>query len=612
MKLGAPLIFNAPLGTARPGRVAGLAGVPTPAALAAWWVVAGAVMLTALGTPPVSRTQEARVLETAREMLETGRGQWLIPHVNGRPRMRKPPLAYWVTAASYGLFGVGEAQGRLPAVLAGWLTVGLVAHTASRLFSERAGFFAGASLLGCALFFRHARLAETDVLAMLFVTAAVYAIWRGCDRWPRRDNCIGPEPTSSAAPAGIATRAAGGAGWLHAAAASMALAALAKGPPAAYPMLFLIVWSVLAGRLRNLWRFVLCGAPLTFIVVAAPWFALTASDPSSGQLIRDLGNSVEGGKGHWDWPHVYVHQLAAATAPWTGVLAVAVVAAARRARGDRRLRGLLVWVAVILVPLCFWGNKQRHYLMTVLPPLTILIGWLVDEALRAPREHPLARAARAVAAGTVAACALAVPSVILAGRLVRGNVAAQDLALAAAISIALAATLLVARRRGTVAASVTFATANVSVFLLVFAMWAPSLQPDNARTIADAIRARYSDGAPLAFVQREDLAIVFYFRRVIPVTRTDADLADLAARTPGLVAIQRLTPGHPDPTPLLVEQLRFAQEDTLYVVGPVVKSGLRRGGGALTDVRGSAPTTVGRTPAFKPKSWIMPGRRRPG
>ena len=71
-----------------------------------------------LGHVPVTRSQEARVLETAREMLDAPRHGWVVPQLNGRPRMQKPPLAYWLTALSFKALGVGEAAGRLPAALA--------------------------------------------------------------------------------------------------------------------------------------------------------------------------------------------------------------------------------------------------------------------------------------------------------------------------------------------------------------------------------------------------------------------------------------------------------------------------------------------------------------
>src|SRR5947209_15359786 len=48
-------------------------------ALIGLWFLLGALMLVNIGGPDVSRTQEARVLETAREMLGSGVRGWIIP-----------------------------------------------------------------------------------------------------------------------------------------------------------------------------------------------------------------------------------------------------------------------------------------------------------------------------------------------------------------------------------------------------------------------------------------------------------------------------------------------------------------------------------------------------
>jgi 4-amino-4-deoxy-L-arabinose transferase-like glycosyltransferase len=541
--------------------------------LLALWLAAGGLLLTALGTPPVTRTQEARVLETAREMLIGEPEQWLVPQVNGRPRMRKPPLAYWLTAGAYRTFGVGEGPGRLPAVIAAWLTVGLTGHLGSRLFGRRAGFFAGATLCGSLLFFRHARLAETDVLAMLFATGATYALWRGAVQWPPGyvAEC---EPVAAPERPIPRTGKLAGAGWFHVAAIAMALAALAKGPPAAYPMLFFVAWCVVERDARPAWRFFASGAPLTFLAVALPWFAYTASHPASVQLLRDLGNSVEGGKGHWDWPYVYVYELALATAPWTAFVAIALVAAWRRWRGDWRVRGLLVWGVVILAPLCFWGNKQRHYLLPLLPPLMVLVGWSLQAALTAASNTPLARATRAAAAGTLVACALGVPGVLLAGVLVRGRLNGPDLALAGVIAAGLALAYVVRRRRGVAEGAVMFGIANVGVLYVAVVLWGPTLTPVTSHFIANQILSRYGPDAPLVFVGREHLPIVFHLKRIIPLARTDAELAAALARHPKLVGIDVVSKGRPPRTAMLAEEMRFDDGDeTDYVVGPLISAG---------------------------------------
>ena len=64
----------------------------SPRALVLLWILSGVVLLIGLGNPPVSRTQEARVLETARQMIGTGYENWLIPKLNGHIRLQKPPL----------------------------------------------------------------------------------------------------------------------------------------------------------------------------------------------------------------------------------------------------------------------------------------------------------------------------------------------------------------------------------------------------------------------------------------------------------------------------------------------------------------------------------------
>ena len=69
----------------------------------ALWILAGAALLAGLGEPPVRRTQEARVLVTAREMVVSPDGlrAWLVPHLNAHIRLEKPPLAYWAAAGAF-------------------------------------------------------------------------------------------------------------------------------------------------------------------------------------------------------------------------------------------------------------------------------------------------------------------------------------------------------------------------------------------------------------------------------------------------------------------------------------------------------------------------------
>ena len=480
--------------------------------------LAAAALLAGIGTGAVDRSQEARVLETAREMLGGPARRWLVPEVNGHVRLQKPPLAYWLSAGSFGIAGVGEGRGRVPFALVGVVTVALTYAGARWLFCGRAALLSAAALLGSELFFRHSRLAETDGPAALFVTAAVLALWRGFE-------LVGTQ------------RPRGALLWFNLASVAMALAALTKGPPALYPLLFFVALVCTERRWNALAWWALGGAPLVLVAVAAPWFVYVATQPDFGQIVGDLENSAAGGQGHKAWFFVYFPQLLVATVPWTGFVVAAVVDAVGRWRADARTRGLLLWSASILLPLCLWGNKQIHYLLPLMPPLMILAGGWIDRALSAVADAPNAKAVRYVLLGTLAACAVAAAAPAIAGYRQRGHVTPLDVILSvAALTIAVAG-LLVYHARGALPAVAVAAAGTPVALAIALGWWFPSLQSANPRTVAAAIRDQFGPG-PYVFYGGENLPLVFHLRSILPVIRDESELAKTLRRDPGVVVVE--------------------------------------------------------------------------
>src|SRR5664279_4952702 len=80
---------------------------------------------------PLIDTTEARYGEIARKMAELN--DWVTPWFDyGVPYWGKPPLAFWVTAISFKLFGVNEFSARLPHLIVSLLIVGLIVWLAAR------------------------------------------------------------------------------------------------------------------------------------------------------------------------------------------------------------------------------------------------------------------------------------------------------------------------------------------------------------------------------------------------------------------------------------------------------------------------------------------------
>src|SRR5436190_21855426 len=76
--------------------------------------------LPGLTTVGLSNWQEAQRALVAREMQD--RREWIVPTVDGRPYLAKPPLIYWCQLAIAGVRGerTGEFELRLTVAVAGW------------------------------------------------------------------------------------------------------------------------------------------------------------------------------------------------------------------------------------------------------------------------------------------------------------------------------------------------------------------------------------------------------------------------------------------------------------------------------------------------------------
>jgi 4-amino-4-deoxy-L-arabinose transferase-like glycosyltransferase len=124
---------------------------------------------------------EPRYAQIAKEMLQ-GEG-WIIPHLNSEVYLDKPPLFFWLMAATAQLIGgMTEFAARFPAALFALLTLPLLFFLGKRLFSEKGGFFAALILATNVEFLWLARRACLDTTLTFFTTAAIALFYVGFQR----------------------------------------------------------------------------------------------------------------------------------------------------------------------------------------------------------------------------------------------------------------------------------------------------------------------------------------------------------------------------------------------------------------------------------------------
>jgi 4-amino-4-deoxy-L-arabinose transferase len=517
--------------------------------LLALWVASLGILLAGLGMPVVQRTQEARVLETAREMLESrGWNQWMIPVLNGQVRMHKPPGAYWAAAAGFKLFGVNEFGGRFFFAVAGWLTIGLSYQFGRKLIYESAGLFAAGMLLGSFMFFRYFRLAETDALATLSVTAAIYLLWRGAF-------ATGGRSVLRFQLAGV----------------MIGLSVLAKGPQAAFPLIFFIAWVVLERKWAALARFLTSGALLTAIVVGGWWFAVIWKSPYA-HILKDELWVATGGEDHKRPFYIYFPLVLTAPLPWTGVLVLGLVRAVARWRAEPAPPLLLVWVLTIFVPLCFLGNKQVHYLLPIAPAAALVGAYGIHRGLVGDARERAA--ARWVMGITLAVSLLAPAGIIYYARHQRGALQTLDLVLAVLVLAAGVGAVSLLRRQGLAAGVIGYAAGVALAFAVTFGRFLPSLVWVDHRTIASDLRGKWGDGPYVFYGKNLSLPLVWNLRQTIEPVQTREELESVLARSPQTVVIaQTKNDVSPPPVPAgLVEAAIYRAGDEgmtfrIYVVG---------------------------------------------
>ncbi len=311
-----------------------------------------------LGRGAVTDSDEAFYAEAAREMVETG--DWLTPTFNYQPRLQKPVLFYWLTAATYLLTGPTEAAARFWSACAGLGLVLVTAAAARRWFDADTALLAGAIVATNFGYFALGRAALPDLPLTFFITVSTYAALVAVledERRPRR--------------------------WVILAAVSLAVGFLTKGPVSVVLPALVVGPLVLVERrgLRLGFRDVAAGA-LVFAVIAAPWYVAMWWQHGLGYVQGFfVGDNFERfATDRFNDPRpwwFYVPVIAGGLLPWTPLALVWLgpiwqFLTRRRGISTIELR-LLVWA---VAPLLFYTisiGKQPRYMLPVLPPLAILL-----------------------------------------------------------------------------------------------------------------------------------------------------------------------------------------------------------------------------------------------
>ncbi len=367
------------------------------------------------GTRGLWSPDEGRYVDGAVQMLDSG--DLLAPAYSPeQPNFSKPPLTYWVIAASLETFGRNTAAARAPFALAFAATLLLLYAMGRQLVPERP--WLPVLVYACAPFpFLAANIISTDAFLCLFEALALLGFLRAA---------FGTDP-------------AWGRRWVLLTWLGFGLAFLTKGPPGLIPLLAIVPFVLLRDGWRGLGRLFAPAGLAVFLLVGGSWYVLAMLRYPwllHYFLHREVYDRMftavqQRHPGPFGWIVVYVPTLVLGSLPWWPMLlgrkSRAALAedwreARRRRHGPEQF--LLLWLLLPLLVFCLVQSRLPLYILPLFLPLSLLL------ALALRRRVVPGSAAQKLALGLwiVALLAVKASAAWLAHPAADNRLAAQQLA----------------------------------------------------------------------------------------------------------------------------------------------------------------------------------------
>jgi 4-amino-4-deoxy-L-arabinose transferase-like glycosyltransferase len=345
------------------------------------WLTAGAAALMALvlllpglGASPFDDPGEGQHAEIARE-IATG-GDWVTLRLNGVRYFDKPPLLYWLTAASFRVLGPHEWAARLVPLTGAILAVAATALLGARLLGASGGLIAASALLSSVLFVAFARYLRPETL---FVAAI---------QWGFTGLLLGLRGT---APAARQTTSP----WILVGCGALGVASLVKDPLGVVgPLAALGIALALARRARPLSAWLPWGGVSILLAVGFGWYVMAALRNAGFLWYTVVDNHLLNAirLRHFpdeDVPLSALEFLAVSglgALPWVIPAALAMASLVRRRAwrdpSETPWVVLALWAAGLFVVTAVMPFKLPHYALPAYPAIALLAarGWQDREA----------------------------------------------------------------------------------------------------------------------------------------------------------------------------------------------------------------------------------------
>lgn len=325
--------------------------------------LAFASLLLSLGNGSLASWDEAIYATVAKEIVLSG--DWFHLTLGGEQWFDKPPLAIWMTALFYKLFGINEFAARLFSALCGAGAVIVTYLLGTKLYGRWTGFLGAFVLLNSTHFLRASRFGMMDGPLLFFLTLALYCFWRGRER----------------------NR------WFIFSGIAVGLAFLVKGFAAILFFPVVIAYCLWADELAMLANSSFWVGVMIAVAVALPWhlFELFSNrnafmeDVVVRHLVARTTSAIDGHTGNW---YFYIRTFINKYHPWALVGVFSVPFFVFRAAKERELEEtfMVAWIGTILLIVTLVRTKLPWYIVPAYPAASITVAWVLAKIIKEKRR----------------------------------------------------------------------------------------------------------------------------------------------------------------------------------------------------------------------------------
>ncbi len=318
-----------------------------------------------LGEMDIASSNEGQRAVPPIEMLNSS--DYLIPTINGDLYLAKPPLIYWMIAASYKLTGtINNFTARLPSAICGVIFILVFYFVNKQFFDKNISFLSSLLLITNPYFLTKIRKCELDFPLTLALFIAIYFLYKICYE---KDKRVYIYSFLSGLFLGIST--------------------LLKGP---VPLLFYLtaIISLLVidkNNFKKLFSFKSLIILIAFLITAIPWYLLVikriGTEESwnifSNQALRRVYRSSDINSGSILF---YLLRVPLTMAPWGFLLPLTLSPRyLKRNQDSNHIKFIFFFFYISLIILSFIRGKEIEYALPIIPFGMMLINPIIGEFL---------------------------------------------------------------------------------------------------------------------------------------------------------------------------------------------------------------------------------------